>query len=247
MRPSLAFFRYEETLTQIIENCGDRTCIVVDEAQLGLPGKAPKTEAEGMLQVFVNQTKKERVSVLLCSSDFTYPFQLQACGLDLFDIQKVFIANEVPEAQMKMLMVNLWEMSEELAELFVSYCGGHIDLCRRGVELLQDQREGFSPFSLLERPLLPDCCENPAARGHLRNLAKQGWSPVYNINNDTGAKSIAEANVGGVIPSRAKGFDLPKGMWEGHKYALIPSGTLMRRMIAEELKRSLDAFLGIST
>lgn len=134
-------------------------------------------------------------------------------------------------------------MSQGLAELCFHYFGGHIDLCCRGVEKLREFGEDFDPLALLKVPGLPTCAADPAARGHLRNLAQQGWSPVYNIKTDKGAQLIAEENVGGVAPRDAIAFGLPKTLREGkHKYALLPSGTLMRWMIGEELESSLDAF-----
>ena len=113
-------------------------------------------------------------------------------------------------------------------------------------------RDDFDPFAVLQCPGLLSCAADPDAKKHLQNLAKKGWSPVYEVEADKAAKLIAEKNVGGVIPECAKAFDLPEGIWEGqHKYALVPSGTLMRWTIAEELERvdsmgarSLDALVG---
>ena len=158
--------------------------------------------------------------------------------MNLQDMEKIIIANEVPKKDMLELMTGEWKMSPELADAFFTYFGGHIRLCYLGVQALQGKGEGFEPLALLDAPGLPTCAATPAARRHLKNLARQGWSPVYDIEDDKGARLIAEKNVGGVIPQRATTFDLPQGMWKGeHEYALIPSGTLMRRKIAKELKR----------
>ncbi|CAJ1363120.1 unnamed protein product [Effrenium voratum] len=146
------------------------------------------------------------------------------------DVQKIVIANEVPKGEMLNLMVKRWNMSEDLAEQFFAYCGGNIDLCCRGVKNLHELEEDFDPFALIDCPGLP--------KKHLRNLVKQGWSPVYDVEMDGAAKLIAGKNVGGIIPRRAIAFDRPKGIWDGkHEYALVPSGTLMRWKIAKELER----------
>ena len=148
------------------------------------------------------------------------------------------------------LMVNRWNMSETLAEAFFTYCGGDVDLCCQGVEQLRTFGKDFDPFVLLDCPGLPSCTSDPQAKKHLQNLAKQGWSPVYDINADKAAELIAK-NVGGIIPKDAKAFDLPEGIWKGgHQHALVPSGTLMRWKIARKLERvdnmgarNLDALL----
>ena len=104
---------------------------------------------------------------------------------------------------------------------------------------------------MLDCPGLQSCASDPQAKKHLQNLAKQGWSPVYDIKADKAAELIAKENVGGIVPKKAKAFDLPEGIWEGyHENALVPSGTLMRWKIAKELERvdrmgarNLDALL----
>jgi hypothetical protein len=158
--------------------------------------------------------------------------------MNLRDIRNIIIANEVPKEEMLKLMVNRWNMSEALAGAFFTYCGGDVDLCCRGVKQLQTFGKDFDPFVVLKCPGLQSCASDLQAKKHLQNLVKQGWSPVYNIEADKAAELIAQKNVGGIIPQKAKAFDLPEGIWEGeHEYALVPSGTLMRWKIAKVLER----------
>ena len=234
----------EKTLLELIKAfkaSGNETCIVVDEANLALPMAGDAEMARNALAVFVMLTKESRqASVVLFSSELAFPYRLEACGMNLWDIGQIIIANEVSKDDMLNMMTGQWNMSQDLAELFFSTFGGHIELCCRGVEKLREFGEDFDPLTLLKVPGLPNCAADPDARNHLRNLAKQGWSPVYNILNDEGAKLI-EKNAGGIIPKDATAFDLLKGIWKGHDcdYALIPSGTLMRWKIAQELERRL--------
>ena len=252
----------EKTLSKLVgdlQGKGNATCIVVDEANIALPG-LPATNSESRwstlaqraLQYFVMITKETGVaSIVLFSSELGYPYRLQACGMNLQDIQNIIIANEVPKKDMLSLMVNRWSMSADLAEEFFTYFGGHIDLCSRGVKQLRRFGKDFDPFAVHKCIGLPTCAGDPDAKKHLLNLTKQGWSPVYDIKEDRGAKLIAEENVGGIVPKDAKAFDLPEGIWEGeHENALVPSGTLMRWKIARELERvdsvgarNLDALL----
>ncbi|CAK9020395.1 Uncharacterized protein SCF082_LOCUS14903 [Durusdinium trenchii] len=86
-------------------------------------------------------------------------------------------------------------------------------------------------------PRLPSCVENAAARAHLENIAKQGFSLVQNAETDGGAKMIAEKNVGGVINKDAVTvtFGLPP-IFTGtdRKWAVIPSSYHMKLLIAHE-------------
>ena len=220
----------------------------MDEAIIALPGlPATNSESESQLrtlaqralQNFVMIIKETGVaSIVLFSSELGYPYRLQACGMNLQDIQSMIIANEVPKKDMLSLMVNRWNMSADLAEEFFTYFGGNIDLCCRGVEQLQRFGEDFDPFVAQKCIGLPTCAGDPDAKKHLQNLTKQGWSPVYDIKEDRGAKLIAEENVAGIVPKDAKAFHLPEGIWEGeHENVLVPSGTLMRWKIARELER----------
>ena len=232
----------EKTLSSLISDLkgkGNATCIVVDEANQALPVATDSESAQRALQYFVMLTKETSIaSVVLISSELGYPYRLQACGMNLRDIRNIIIANEVPEEEMLKLMVNRWNMSRAIAEAFFTYCGGDVDLCCRGVEQLQSFGDDFDPFVLLKCPGLPSVAADPDAKKHLQNLAEQGWSPVYDIKADKAAELIAKENVGGIIPQDATAFDLPKGIWEGqHKNALVPSGTLMRWTIAQELER----------
>ena len=232
----------EKTLSSLIRDLkgkGNATCIVVDEANQALPVATDSESAQRALQYFVMLTKETSIaSVVLISSELGYPYRLQACGMNLRDITNIIIANEVPKEEMLELMVNRWNMSEAIAEAFFTYCGGDVDLFCRGVEQLQTFGEDFDPFVLLKCTGLPSCAADPDAKKHLQNMAKQGWSPVYDIRADKAAELVATENVGGIDPKDAKAFDLPEGIWEGeHAHALMPSGTLMRWMIARELER----------
>ncbi|CAJ1381773.1 unnamed protein product [Effrenium voratum] len=242
---SLTSNEREQTLLELIDTFhteGNDTCILVDEANIALPaGEDPENirNARQALQYFVMLTKEaKKTGVVLITSDFGYPFRLQNCGMNLQDIQRIINVNEVPKADMLQLMVDRWGMSEDLGKEFFSYFGGNIDICSAAVKELASKRSALDPLCIVDCPGLPACAADPDAKKHLQNMLEQGWSPVFDVELDAAAKFIAERNVGGIVAKRAKYFDQPENMWNGkHKYALVPSGTLMRWKIGEELAR----------
>ena len=232
----------EEVIKKIDEKTGNATCILVDEANLALPGD-DEAQAQKALQYFVMLTKQERqASVVLISSEFAYPYRLEKAGMNLRDIRNIIVINEIPKDEMVEVMVTKWKMSQELAEEFYLYFGGDVDACERAVEKLIQKGDSFDPITDVFNSVgLSMCANNPAARKHLQNMADQGWSPVKNLDEDAAAELIARKNVGGVLPKTAQIFDEPKDVFKDqHEYALVPAGTLMRWKIAKALELPLD-------
>ena len=229
-------------IAELKKRIGNATCIIVDEANLALPGD-DEARAQKALQYFVMLTKQQsRASVVLISSEFAYPYRLQNASMNLRDIENIIVANEIPKEEMVEVMVTKWNMSQELAEEFYLYFGGDIDLCKRAVEQLIRKGDNFDPITdVFNSDGLSMCANNPAARKHLQNMADQGWSPVYSTKEDAAAELIAKENVGGVLPKTAQIFDRPKDMFKDqHEYALVPAGTLMRWKVAKALELPLD-------
>ena len=178
----------EEVIKKIDEKTGNATCILVDEANLALPGD-DEAQAQKALQYFVMLTKQQRqASVVLISSEYAYPYRLQEAGMNLRDIRNIIIANEIPKDEMVELMVTKWKMSQELAEEFYLYFGGDVDVCERAVEKLIQKGDSFDPIAdVLGSDGLSMCANNRSARKHLQNMADQGWSPVKNVDEDAAA------------------------------------------------------------
>ncbi|CAJ1435930.1 unnamed protein product [Effrenium voratum] len=221
-----------------------RSAIVVDEANLGLPGLTngqdvgERGEAKSALAAITAWTKQGKLtSVLLISSEFAYPFRLQATGLDLRDIGRVIVIGEVPKYDMLKMLQHDWGMDENLANIFYTYFGGDIYTTKQALDSLVEKKDNFNPFAVVDCPGLPSCVEDPEARAHLENIAKQGFSPVRNVKTDKGARMIAEENVGGIIKEDAITFDLPDIFTNTScEWAVIPSSYHMRLKIADKLK-----------
>ena len=165
------------------------------------------------------------------------PFRLQAAGLDLRDIGKVIVLGEMPESDMLKMLKDDWGMDEDLADMFYNYFGGDIFTTKQALESLIRKRDAFDPFAVVVCPGLPSCVKNAAARAHLENIAKQGFSLVEDVKVDEGAKMIAEENLGGVINKNAITFGLrPIFTGTDKKWAVIPSNYYMKLLIAHELQ-----------
>ena len=214
--------------------------LLVDEANLALPGlgEDANAAAKSALQAITKWTKQtKQASVMLISSEFGYPFRLQAARLDFRDIGKIIVIGEVPESDMLKMLKDDWGMDGDLADMFYNYFGGDIHTTKQALEHLVEQKDNFDPFAVMQCPGLPSCVKNAAARAHLENIAKQGFSVVGDVETDEGAKMIAEKNLGGVINKNAITFGLPK-IFNGtvEEWAVIPSTYHMRTKIAYKLK-----------
>eukprot|EP00439_Symbiodinium_sp_Y106_P053707 s2888_g7.t1 len=191
-----------DAFLQMVNDATKRSAIVVDEANLALPGLTngkdveEMTEARSALAAITAWTKQDKqTSVVLISSEFAYPFRLQATGLDLRDIGRVIVIDEVPEPEMLKMLQKDWGMDEGLAKLFYEYFGGDIYTTKQALDMLIDKKDTFDPFAVVKCPGLPSCAKDPSARAHLENLAKHGFSLVEDVEADEGARMIAEKNI----------------------------------------------------
>ena len=174
----------------------------------------------------------------MISSEFSYPFRLLANGLALSSIQQLLVIGEVPQSDMKKMLKDDWGMDEDLSKMFYDYFGGDIYTTKQALESLIRKKDTFDPFAVLLCPGLPSCVKNPAARAHLENIAKQGFSLVEDVKTDEGAKMIAEENLGGVICRNAITFGLPD-IFTGtdRTWAVIPSTYHMKLLIDRGLQQ----------
>ena len=235
-----------DVFLQMVRNTSKLSAIVVDEANLGLPGLmggkdvSEMKAAKAALAAITCWTKQEKLSsVVLVSSEFAYPFSLQTAGLDLRDIGNVIVIGEVLEADMMKMLQEEWGMTKSLAEKFYEYFGGDIYTTNQALDSLIEKEDNFDPYAVMTVPGLPSLCEDPEARAHLENIAGQGFSLVRNVKTDRAARMIAEENVGGVINKKATTVGLPE-IFTGtvEEWAVIPSTYHMRMKIVHELENT---------
>eukprot|EP00438_Fugacium_kawagutii_P035208 Skav204742 [mRNA] locus=scaffold1854:246588:248051:+ [translate_table: standard] len=237
----VAISQHQISVDNFISRSRKIPSIIIDEANAALPVNAGEGSfaAKSALRAITRWTNEtSQASVIMVSSDFGYPFRLLANGLDLSTIGRVVVIGEVPESDMLKMLKDDWGMDKDLADMFYNYFGGDIYTTRKAVESLMEKKDDFDPFAVLVCPGLPSCVENTAARAHLENIAKQGFSWVKNVETDEGAKMIAENHVGGVINKDAITFGLPT-IFTGtdQKWAVIPSSYHMKLKIARKLQQ----------
>ena len=235
-----------DVFLQMVRNTSKQSAIVVDEANLGLPGLmggkdvSEMKAAKAALAAITCWTKQEKLSsVVLVSSEFAYPFSLQKAGLDLRDIGNVIVIGEVPESDMLKMLHEDWGMTKSLAKKFYEYFGGDIYTTKQALESFIKKEDRFDPYEVMTVPGLPSLCKDPEARAHLENIARQGFSLVEDVKTDRGARMIAQENVGGVISKKATTFGLPE-IFTGtvDQWAVIPSSYHMRLKIAYKLENT---------
>mmetsp|Transcript_22488 Transcript_22488/g.46363 ORF Transcript_22488/g.46363 Transcript_22488/m.46363 type:complete len:505 (+) Transcript_22488:36-1550(+) len=228
-------------LVKSIQETGNDTTIIIDEANLALPndGNDAKAEtAKTALAQITGETKEAfKASVVLISSEHGYPFKLAKAGLNLVDIKNIVIAPEVPPRDMFEMLTDHWGMGHRLARLFVATYGGSIDAVYTALGNLMNKGDQFYPLGTTSVPGIGNCMVKDDAREHLINIALDGFSPVSNLKQDEGAQMASEENVAGIIPGEAQAPGLwPDAFHETEKkYVLVASTHHVRLLICEAL------------
>ncbi len=210
------------------------------ESNLAIPGSRQRPAQEALALLTAVSKEQHQTSVILLSSEHTYPYRLEEAGFNLFDLSRSILANEVPREAMITLLIQNWGMLPSFAEEFYRIYGGHIILCSRALERLVVLQQYFDPYAILDAPGLPGLIGTRSARVHLENLAQKGYSLVKDWIGDASARIIVQRNLGGIITKHTITPGLLVDMWTGTtcKYALVPSCAHIRLMIQQEL---LDA------
>ena len=148
-------------LVKSIQETGNDTTIIIDEANLALPndGNDAKAEtAKTALAQITGETKEAfQASVVLISSEHGYPFKLAKAGLNLVDIQNIIIAPEVPPVDMFKMLTDHWGMGHRLARLFVATYGGSIHAVYTALGNLMSTGDQFSPLATTSVPGIGNC------------------------------------------------------------------------------------------
>ena len=221
--------------------------IIIDEANIALPNSRSK-EALDFMNFAVRVTKQlGKASVILISSEYGYPYRLEAAGLNVGKVMRVLVAPEVDKESLIAVLRDEWNMTQELAEAFEENFGGNLLLCQQALDklvfLFEKGREmSFSPVRVQPNHKLPQLMDDPSTRGHMKSIADRGWSAVTESNKD-GVRTIVKENYGAVIDYKATIFDMCEkveaeieaAFESGIKQVLIPPSRHMRRCIQHEV------------
>ena len=160
MRPEQKALTFSK-LVKSIQETGNNTAIIIDEANLALPndGNDAKAEtAKTALAQITGETKEAfTASVILISSEHGYPCKLANAGLNLDDIDNVIIAPEVPPNDMLRMLTDHWGMGPRLARLFVATYGGSIRAVYKALGNLINNRKQFYPLRTTSVPGIGNC------------------------------------------------------------------------------------------
>jgi len=197
-----------------------------------------------VLDCLVKFTKQTReITVLLASSEYSFPFRLNKLGFNLTNITRTIFAGEVPPLDMLDLLQNKWGMGSNLAEAFVNVYGGHIQLASFGVSALLLNKEDFMPRDALPLGIYPGiiACIKAELSGDakmkgtidiLRQMAISGCFPLLD-DSDPRVELISRLNVGGVVTTVGTVVGVPKSAFGNSNFAVVPAFQVVRLMIAK--------------
>jgi hypothetical protein len=127
--------------------------LIIDEANrvLGLGGEIRDSSKTLDKMVALTKQRKE-MTVIMASTDYTYPYVLQANGLNLDDISRICFAGEIPPKSMWDLLVTKTNsggdkvigMGENLASVLIASYGGHFLCTLTAVESTRIEKDAAS-------------------------------------------------------------------------------------------------------
>lgn len=244
------------------KKAGEAPIIVIDEANHALDTTDPdlKRRTKDLLQLFTRVTKQHReATVVLATSEHGLPFRLRQVGFAKGHIGKVIVAEEVPPAVMKDLLVGTWGCGEHLATALLNLYGGHVLHASAAVRELRLARDpatmpGSAAITtivgdpadclsdeMLDEAGVPDAMRADVSkrlREALRTLVVDGYVPLAS-DKDQVAEVISLANVGMLVPNGATAWGVPPRAWAARTASggtpvavLLPSSHTMQLLIA---------------
>ena len=244
---------------------GAAPIIVIDEANHALSTTDPelKRRTLDLLQLLTRVTKQHlEATVVLATSEHGLPFRLRALGYNKDHIGKVIVAEEVPPAVMKDLLVDTWGCGEHLTTALLMLYGGHVLHASAAIRELATAAypatmEGAAAITtivsapswclsdgLFDAAGLPDAKRadmKVRIRDAMRTLVVDGFVPLEG-EEDKVAEMISLANVGLVVPHGATAASVPPRAWaartasgEDPMAVLLPSSHIMRLMMAKKV------------
>ena len=248
------------SVAELAEAQGLYICLVVDEANLAFPtppGLHPGTvlpplsldwermrDAQLLLERIVLLTKQSRkMNALIVSSEYGYPYRLRHDNLfNTTNLTASIFAGEVPPADMRALLRDVWGVGPRLADVFLAFYGGHVHMASQALAELAAQLDGFDcervapdgALGAIVAALGSSSTEGRGAAALLRSAAQQGFARVQQ-EGDASAQALARANLGGLVKAQGLVVGLPKSVRGDANFGFVPSSHFLRHLIAREL------------
>ena len=255
------------SVAELAEAQGLYICLVVDEANLAFAtpsGLHPGTvlpppsldrerlrDAQLLLQRLVLLTKQSRkMNALIVSSEYgSYPSRLRHENFfNTTNLTASIVAGEVPPADMRALLRDVWEVGPRLADVFLAFYGGHVHMASQALPELAAQLDGFDcervapdgALGAIVEALGSSSTEGRGAAALLRSAAQQGFARVQQ-EGDASAQALARANLGGLVKAQGLVVGLPKSVRGDANFGFVPSSHFLRHLIARELYSEREA------
>jgi hypothetical protein len=256
----------EDALALFVEKAkavGRKPILIIDEANLVLLDKDEHDNAASQfLKYLVQLTKEEReLTVVLTSSEHDYPYLLESTGFNLNDVQNKVFIGEIPPKDMFDLLTSatykmysnngkagtkggekIVGMGPNLARLFVSAYGGHVQRISQGVESIALAKENYEIAAVLNKisQNVTMCIKEANFRERskmislLKEMALTGFVPLSDIQADN-VVMITKSSVGGVVERGSTMPGIPPTVWANteYSYALVPTSESARLVIAK--------------
>ncbi len=182
------------------------------------------------------------MSVLLASSEYTYPYRLKKeLGFNLANIGKTVFAGEIPPGRMRELLVEKWGLGPGLSELCLAAYGGHVLYTDMALSKLLLQKQDFAAEDVCPPTVysgIVECLEAeaelPGMTDLLRKVAVFGFAPI-DESSDPRADMMVKKNVAGFVVQGSLVVGLPRAVWGSANYGLIPASQQVRLMIGKIL------------
>lgn len=219
-----------------------------------------KQRALDALHLLTLVKDRRLASVVLATTEHGLPRRLQALGYNSDHIDKVIVAEEVPPAIMKDLLMGEWGCGEHLATALCMLYGGHVMYASAAVcELAAStNREALAGMAALGTMIgNPARCLNdrtfaagvPAeqweglrkrVRAALAALARDGFVPL-DSDQDEVAQVISLTDAGLVVGATSVTSVVPPHAWTAPTasngrpaFCLVPSSHIMRLLFARK-------------
>lgn len=169
----------------------------------------------------------------LVSSEYAYPYRLQSDNFfNITNLTDTLFAGEVPPAEMRVLLRDVWGLGPELSDVFLAYYGGHVHLASQALTKLAATLDNFNCKAVAPKGAagaIARCLEADASgdtRKVLHAMALRGFAPVAHEGNAQ-AQALAHANLGGLIDTDATVIGLPRELRTGENFGIVPSSNFI--------------------